>query len=66
MANSVGIIDSGYMAKVRNISKDYYIKNKTRLFQICAPDLTPITEIVVVDELPTTTRGKRVFGSTGY
>ena len=74
MANSVGIIDSGYrgniMAKVRNIpfnSSDdlnYKIEEGTRLFQICAPDLSPF-KVRLVNELSTTSRGEGGFGSTG-
>ena len=74
MANSVGIIDKDYrgniMAKVRNIpiepsdNDDFLIDKGTRLFQICAPDLSPI-KVVVVNELSETSRGEGGFGSTG-
>ena len=74
MANSVGIIDSGYrgniMAKVRNIpfnssdNSNYKIEKGTRLFQICAPDLSPL-KVRLVNELSTTSRGEGGFGSTG-
>ena len=80
MANSVGIIDKDYrgdiMAKVRNIptqpytfesstdNDEYIIKKGSRLFQICAPDLSPI-KITIVNELSETSRGEGGFGSTG-
>lgn len=115
LANSVGIIDSGYrgnlMAKVdyvpqQNIAKQLkfiqqkldHLSNKeneytefgeneelyntqshtssqsqttlkiehgTRMFQVCAPDLSPIQEIYLVDNLDNTSRGAGGFGSTG-
>ena len=81
LANSVGIIDSGYrgnligMFDVVNIEKDvedidadYYAKVNDRLLQICAPGLIPIyVEIVeFVNELGAETeRGSGGFGSTG-
>ena len=45
LANSVGIIDSGYrgdiIAAVDHIGKEPFLVRKgTRLFQICAPDLS--------------------------
>ena len=82
MANSVGLIDSGYrgniMAKVdmkprfgveenRVVVADFKeeVKQYTRLFQIAAPDLTPISSINVVSTLSETERGAGGFGSTG-
>jgi dUTP pyrophosphatase len=103
LANSTGIIDSGYrgniMAKIRytpisnsasatvltfnpfkliksslNIlylwlmsffySKKIFVKEGTRLFQICAPGLESI-KLKIVDLLDETERGDRGFGSTG-
>lgn len=73
MANSVGIIDSGYrgniMAKVRNIPlnyslETYVIEEGTRLFQICSPDLSPL-KVKLVDTLISSERGEGGFGSTG-
>lgn len=75
LANSVGIIDSGYrgeiMAKVRNIplyslivgDACFALKEGTKLFQICSPDLSTI-KVKVVDELSMTSRDKGGFGST--
>ena len=69
MANSVGVIDYGYrgeiMACVDNISnEDYMIEKGTRLFQLCAPDLSLVT-FQLVDKLSDTDRGIGGFGSTG-
>lgn len=69
MANSVGIIDAGYRGPLKvaidNTGRDTYsIKRGDRLFQVCAPDLSPI-HMAVVDSLSETTRGSGGFGSTG-
>ena len=71
LANSVGIIDSGYRGEIigafRNLSEnDYTIKKHSRLLQICAPDLRPI-HVELVDEafFTNTERGSGGFGSTG-
>ena len=68
MANSLGIIDAGYrgniIACVDNISEvPYTIEANTRLFQICAPDLSSIN-LSIVNSLSDTTRGTGGFGST--
>ena len=84
LANSVGIIDSGYrgelMAKVDNIngcscdcscdneagdSVDYVVGQHSRLFQVCAPDLSPFASVEIVESLDDTSRGAGGFGSTG-
>jgi dUTP pyrophosphatase len=71
LANSVGIIDSGYRGDVIGmfdcINADYTIKQFDRLAQICAPSLVPIfVEMVRNDiELGATTRGAGGFGSSG-
>ena len=70
MSNHIGIIDAGYrgciISAVRNLDKyNYQIKSKSKLFQICAPDLSPIIiKIKNISELNTTTRGSNGFGST--
>lgn len=76
LANSIGIIDSGYrgniMACVDNIDTlvedeelEYYqIKQGDRLFQIVHPSLEGI-KVELVDELPSSNRGTGGFGSTG-
>jgi dUTPase len=73
LANSTGIIDKGYrgpvLAKVdvHNIFSDVSnnIKKGTRLFQICSPNLEPISKIIITDNLPSSNRGVNGFGSTG-
>ena len=69
LANSVGIIDSGYrgniLAAVDNIwDQNFQLRRGTRLFQICAPDLSPFT-VELVDSLDETVRGAGGCGSTG-
>jgi dUTP pyrophosphatase len=73
LANSVGIIDSGYRGNIigvfDNNSKDYSsIEQYSRLLQLCAPNLDPIIVEIVncLDELSEETeRGTYGFGSTG-
>ena len=72
LANSVGIIDSGYrgnvMAVVDNVSeKNYDVPEYTTLVQLCAPGLVPIIIEMVDNECDLskpTTRGEGGFGST--
>lgn len=71
LANSVGIIDSGYRGPIigafRNLSiEPYKVEQYTRLLQICAPDLRPFTvELVDNTFFEETLRGEGGFGSTG-
>lgn len=68
LANSVGIIDAGYRGELKapcDILEKWTIEKGTKLFQICAPDLGPITKITLTDELDETSRGSGGFGSTG-
>ena len=69
MANSVGLIDSGYrghlIAKVDNYISDGEISKNTRMFQIANGDLENVKEICIVSELPDSKRGSGGFGSTG-
>jgi dUTP pyrophosphatase len=70
MANSVGIIDSGYrgnLASVFDVYEPVNLKKNCRLTQICSPDLMPFRVVVVdlLEELGTTQRGEGGFGSTG-
>jgi dUTP pyrophosphatase len=73
LANSVGVIDSGYRGNIigafRNISGDdepFVVEQYTRLLQICAPDLRPIiVQLVDADFFEKTDRGEGGFGSTG-
>ena len=70
MANSIGLIDSGYrgelLAVVDNTSDtDYVVEKDSRLFQIVNPDLIPFLRVEYVSELSETNRGEGGFGSTG-
>jgi dUTPase len=71
MANSEGIIDMSYRGPIKAPVKNFMIQSPskveegTRLFQIVAPDLGWIKEVVLVDSLPETARGEGGFGSTG-
>lgn len=72
LANSVGIIDSGYrgniMCMLDKVSTECAkIEKHARYFQICSPTLSPIKVVLVdtVEELGITSRGSGGFGSTG-
>lgn len=70
LANSVGIIDSGYRGELTAFVDNVYesvwpIECEVRLFQICTPDLSPFSRVELVDELDGTARGAGGFGSTG-
>ena len=76
LANSTGIIDSGYRGHLMGMfdlinldnSQEYTVEKYDRLLQICAPGLVPIVVEVVntLDELGLQTeRGTGGFGSTG-
>jgi dUTP pyrophosphatase len=72
LANSVGIIDSGYRGSLAaafdNIGvNNVTVQKGTRLLQICSPNLTPIKVEIVGSEdvLGATQRGSGGFGSTG-
>ena len=69
LANSVGIIDSGYRGKIigafDNINPQISnIDIYSRLLQICAPNLQPII-VEIIDYIDETERGSGGFGSTG-
>jgi len=71
IANSVGIIDSGYrgnlIAAFDCMVPNFLVYKKDRLVQICAPGLVPIY-VRIVDDLGVdeeTARGDGGFGSTG-
>lgn len=72
LANSVGIIDSGYrgniIAAFDNMgSREYLVEKDSRLVQICLPNLQPFM-VSLVDQLidlGSTKRGTQGFGSTG-
>jgi len=73
LANSVGVIDSGYRGNCiavfdNNTDDSYNITCGDRLVQICAGNLLhPIYPIIVdtVEELGSSSRGSGGFGSTG-
>ena len=70
LANSVGIIDSGYRGNIKaafDIKNDYHIEKYSRLVQICSPTLNPlfVTIVDTLEELGVTERGSGGFGSTG-
>lgn len=70
LANSVGIIDSGYrghlMGKLDNIDRSaYVVSNNARYLQLCSHNLLPFKSIRIVSDLDETTRGTGGFGSTG-
>ena len=67
LANSVGIIDSGYRGNLMayfDVVKNDNVEVYQRLVQICAPDLRPF-KVEIVDSLDETERGQGGFGSTG-
>lgn len=68
MANSIGIVDSGYrgnlLAAVYNTGKnDYTIYSGTRLFQVIHPTLCEFKK-EMVSKLSTSKRGSNGYGST--
>jgi dUTP pyrophosphatase len=71
LANTVGIIDSGYRGEIiaavdvllRLLSRPS-IERHSRLFQICSPTLEPLT-LVVEDSIVEGDRGTNGFGSSG-
>lgn len=74
LANSVGIIDSGYRGhligmfdSIREKEEEYEVPEYTRLLQVCAPNLMPILVNIVDSEEQLgekTKRGGGGFGST--
>jgi dUTP pyrophosphatase len=74
LANSVGIIDSGYRGNlmgcfdVANYSENntQTIQQYSSIIQICAPSLVPIIVEIVKELDEDTERGEGGFGSTGH
>ena len=73
LANSIGIIDSGYRGHIMAMfdvinNENYWIDPYDRLVQLCAPSLVPII-VEIVDHIEDlgeeTERGTGGFGSTG-
>jgi dUTP pyrophosphatase len=71
LANSVGIIDSGYRGNLIGvfdvIDNIINIEKYSRYLQVCSPTLDPIKVVIVPSlvELGFTDRGSGGFGSTG-
>jgi len=73
LANSIGLLDSGYRGSVLaavDVLRPYDITHGQRLFQICQHNFLPWSNIVFVDsmdKLPKASdnRGGGGFGSTG-
>ena len=67
LANSVGIIDSGYRGEIKasfDVHENYMVKKFQRVVQLCTPTLEPMF-VLVVNSLSETARGSGGFGSTG-
>jgi dUTP pyrophosphatase len=70
LANSVGIIDSGYRGNIiaafdNKSEHQFNIEKGQRLVQICPPNLEYPLWVELVDQLDNTERGAGGFGSTG-
>jgi dUTP pyrophosphatase len=72
LSNHVGIIDCGYRGNIKGAFRclnvdQFYVQKFTRLLQICHPSLSKIRVFLVENEndLSSTERGDRGFGSTG-
>lgn len=72
LANSVGIIDSGYRGNLIAVFDNwrqlgnFEVEKMQRLVQICPPNLSYPMRVILVDTLDeNTTRGAGGFGSTG-
>jgi dUTP pyrophosphatase len=75
MANSVGIIDSGYRGNIQGmfdyvgdrIYVDKAVEQYDRIVQLCSPTLGPVyVELVPSNILERTERGVGGIGSTGF
>lgn len=71
LANSVGIIDSGYRGKLMGyfdlLEDEYSVAQYQRFLQICAPNLQPF-HVYMIDDINSfgeTQRNEGGFGSTG-
>jgi dUTP pyrophosphatase len=74
LANSIGLIDSGYRgevkAKVDVLDGGRDTERNERLFQICSHSFLPWDEVILVNDIhglpdPLDDRGNGGFGSTG-
>ena len=66
-ANSIGVIDKTYRGNLMDKDKMVPILQGSRLFQVVAPDMGYISEIILqpLSALDETSRGSGGFGSTG-
>jgi dUTP pyrophosphatase len=69
LCNSIGLIDAGYRGNLMGVfyntsDTPFVVEQGSRLLQICAPDLKPVT-FELVDTLSNTSRGTGGYGSTG-
>lgn len=71
LANSVGIIDSGYRGKLMGyfdlLEQEYNVTQHQRFLQICSPNLEPFHVYLIddINSLGQTQRNEGGFGSTG-
>ena len=69
MGNSTGVIDKSYRGELKapvwSMTANSQVTRGDRLFQIVAPDMGWIRNIVLVSSMPGTDRGAGGFGSTG-
>lgn len=69
MGNSTGVIDKSYRGELKapvwSMIDEINVQQNDRLFQIVAPDMGWIRNIIIVDSMPETERGAGGFGSTG-
>ena len=70
MMNSVGVIDKGYNGELiaalwNTTTKEVVVKKGDRLVQVVSRDMTSFAEVSLVDQVSTTTRGDKGFGSSG-
>jgi dUTPase len=74
LANSIGLIDSGYRGEVKAmvdvVGEPKEIADGTRLFQLVAHNFLPWLDVRIVDQMedlptPPDSRGSGGFGSTG-
>ena len=69
MGNSIGVIDKSYRGELKapvwSMIDTVNVEKNDRLFQIVAPDMGWIRNIIIVDSMPQTDRGTNGFGSTG-
>jgi dUTP pyrophosphatase len=72
LANSVGVIDSGYRGNYIAVfdngrENSFIVERLQRLVQICPPNLSYPMKVLIVNDLDMeTARGEGGFGSTGF